>query len=286
MKKLVLGTVQFGVDYGVSNTQGRVDPSEVASILKYAQSRGLETLDTAEAYGNAIDVLSEQLKDLPSDFFRVYSKFSGVDDVKSGLSATLEKLNLRFLEGYYYHQPSEFLKQKNHSQLEKLAREGLIKKIGASVYTLEELKRAVEDDLISLIQLPFNIFDSSEQKQLLLKEAKSKGKEIHARSVFLQGLFFMNPESLTGNLLEAKEDLRFLRSEVEKLKKSMAAVALSFVVSNELIDKVLLGVISQKQLRLNLEGLLDESSCREVLSSLSSLQLKNEDLLNPGNWRL
>lgn len=247
IQKIGIGTVQFGVDYGISNTNGQTSEEEIAKILKTAKANGIKYIDTASAYGNAENVLGNQnLKE-----FRVVSKFlpnNSKVTISSLLHKSLKNLNLEKTYGYLAHRPNSLLENKFYwEELNQLKTDGFVQKIG---YSLNEPKEL--DDLLAekyfpdLVQVPFNYFDRRFESRM--KELKKRGCEIHTRSTFLQGLFFMNPEELTTFFDEVKPYIQNLQQQNESLPEAL----LNFVLKKNHIDRVIVGVETNKQLLQNI----------------------------------
>jgi len=191
VRKIALGTVQFGLDYGIINHSGQVSIDEVKNILDYAKDKGIDTLDTAARYGNSEQVLGE----VGVNNYRIITKTTplknGVDGVIKGLHQSLDNLNIGQVDGLLIHNIND-VKDKRFGdlfhKLNELKEEGLINKIGFSTYTPDQVDFLLENFDFDLIQVPFNIFDNRLIQGGQLKALKKKKIEIHARSVFLQGL--------------------------------------------------------------------------------------------------
>ena len=159
MGKLVLGTVQFGLQYGV-NSAGRPSQETVKSILNKAAKGGITTLDTSSAYGNSEEVLGESIA--PSELFNIVSKYpKGETRVGEMFSGSLKRLKVDRLYGYLLH---HFEVYKNNpavwDEFVALKESGKVQKIGFSLYTPEELEFIQKNGSpFDLIQVPFNIFD-------------------------------------------------------------------------------------------------------------------------------
>jgi aryl-alcohol dehydrogenase-like predicted oxidoreductase len=210
--KLILGTVQFGLNYGINNLTGQPSEQEVFNILDEAYLQGIQSLDTADAYGNAINIIGNyHLK--RNNTFKILSKFNGIEkgELKQNAKKTLEKLHIPAFEVYSYHSFSSYSDRPYlMDELLLLKQLGLIKKIGISIYTNDELQYVINDGFIDVIQLPFNLLDNQNIRGNLIDHAKQKEKEIHIRSVYLQGLFFMDKDSLPERLLSLKPYLQSL----------------------------------------------------------------------------
>jgi len=273
-EKLGLGTVQFGLPYGISNKNGQTSTTEVAKILATAKSYEIEVLDSASAYGNSEEVLGKE--DLSS--FKVISKFmpeSNTKPIFKQLKKSLESLGLNFLYGYLAHRPMSLLEQPGQwDQLIQFKEERKIKKIGFSLNEPEELHTLLNKGYIpEIVQVPFNYFDNRFEDSLIL--LKKMNCEIHTRSTFLQGLFFIEPDRLSSYFNEIKSNLRELQSSHENLSASL----LNFVLNKDFIDKVIVGVENTNQLRENIEGLNNAKDLPPITDKVSN------NILNPSLWK-
>lgn len=283
-QKIVLGTVQLGVPYGINNVLGKPNQQQAHLILREAQRNGIDLLDSADAYGDSLQVIGSFLKTSVNSF-EVISKFIGDDEpLVSKVDRTLVLINQTSLYAYLYHRYSDYESGNYSNQLNDLKKKGKIKRVGVSLYTLQELERVVNDESIDLIQIPLNLFDLNIEKKAMLREAKSRGKEIHVRSIFLQGLFFKDPKNLTGNLKGLEGPLRQLIDLVASYELDMSATCLSFALIQSFVDRVIIGVDSAEQLEENFKSVITDFS-NELLSEVSAIQISDESLLNPANWK-
>jgi aryl-alcohol dehydrogenase-like predicted oxidoreductase len=278
----------MGLDYGINNKLGKISLEESHQILLRAHIYGITTLDTAETYGNAHQVIGDFHRLNPKVKFKVITKIPDntvFDEVEQKIKKYCEELHVDNLEVLMFH---SFDTYKNCNQdldvLELLKREGVIKHIGVSTYTNEQIEELLLDDRITVVQLPFNLLDNESIRGDLLKKLKIKGKMVHTRSAFLQGLFFA--ESSKNKLIYHE-----LSDEIEVLKKIAASenttiinLAQSYCVNQKNIDNVLIGVDSVKQLVDNLEA-LDYVISTESKSKINAIKVKNTDLLNPSLWK-
>ena len=275
MGKLVLGTVQFGLQYGV-NSAGRPSEDAVKSILKEAAKGGITTLDTSSAYGNSEEILGECIT--PDKSFKIVSKYpKGETPVGEMFNDSLERLRVSQLYGYLLH---HFEVYKNNPQVWDefiaLKESGKVQKIGFSLYTPAELELILKNGSpFDIIQVPFNIFD----KKFLpyMKELHEKGVEIHVRSTFLQGLFFKDRNALPEKLQPMKKYLLQLDEFSQKSGLSISEIALNYNLQNPYIDGVLIGVDNVEQLQMNLNSVKDTPIDIEI-------EVKEQELLNPVNW--
>ncbi|MCA2770971.1 MAG: aldo/keto reductase [Cytophagales bacterium] len=281
---IVLGTVQFGLDYGISNSSGKTKIDEAFRILSLASDKQITTLDTAYAYGDSLDVIG-RFHNETRLFFLINSKFKTDNNlsISEQLERTLEKLRVDCLETYFYHRCEDLGRSDVDQELNSLKLKGYIKKIGVSIYTNSEFKRAIETENIDVIQIPFNLLDNFSKRGSLIQSAKEQGKEIQCRSVFLQGLFFMESNNLPAKLKDLIPYLNKLKELAQKMKISVEGMALKYALNQSLIDNVLIGVNTQDQLASNLINSKLELPSNFV-QEIDCIDVSETNLLNPQNW--
>jgi len=271
--KLGLGTVQFGIPYGISNTHGQTSPAEVRKILNLASNNGINLIDTASAYGNAEEVLGKN----KLQGFTIVSKFMSHtkgETISQQLYKSLAKLRQNSLYGYLAHRPLNVLEKPwQWEELKELKSKGLIKKIGFSFNDLTEIDPLLSKGFMpDLVQAPFNYFDRRFEK--LLTILRQNGCEVHTRSVFLQGLFFIKTNQLGSFFDLIKPTIKELQGEIDDLPASL----IRFVVSQSFIDKVIIGVENALQFEENIKNL-------ERAFPLPDLKLNIPDnILTPSKW--
>lgn len=285
--KLILGTVQLGLDYGINNSCGKPDKQQALNILSAAANAGINTLDTASAYGNAEQLIGEYHS--THSHFQVNTKIhldSGMP-VKSLVEERIEILGLESLNVLFMHRFSEFarLNPAQSDEILQCKQDGKFKKLGVSVYTNDEFILAAEDGRADVIQIPYNLLDCNSEKSQIISYAKSRGREIHARSVFLQGLFFKEPASVPERLKPLSGDLARIKQIASERGITMEQLALSFVLQQQEIDYVLIGVETEAQLQSNL-GVLNEILPDDLKEELAAAAPSDTFLLNPVNWTL
>lgn len=285
--KLILGTAQFGMKYGINNKDGKPSFEKIKDILDFAYLKGIRLLDTAEAYGDSQNRIGEYHK-ISSHKFNVITKFSPIrmdlsENIIERVKTNLTTLDINFLYSYMFHSFKDYKRyfKKFKTDLIRLRSENIIKKIGVSLHSNEEIMEVIQDDEIGLIQLPFNMLDNVNQREDILKNAKDKGLEIHTRSTFLQGLFFKDIDSLQGKLSVLKKYLDQLKNLVSKEK--INNLALNYVYSNSNIDAILIGVDSVDQLKNNI-SCINSNKFNHILSNIDTINVEEEDMLNPANW--
>lgn len=286
MSKIILGTVQFGIHYGINNKYGKPSSEKVNEMLNFAFDNGVRYLDTAEVYGDAHSIIGSFHNENPHKKFNIITKFPHdcLQNFDGRLETYLDQLNVDNIYALLFH---SFETYKNNCIIEKLIdfkKKGLLKHIGVSIYTNEQFEFVINDDNIDIIQLPFNILDNVNQRGLLIELAKSKNKIIHTRSAFLQGLFFM-PISAKFNVVQKlKIYLNKIQNQSLKSGLSIDKIALAYCLNQSNIDNVLIGVDNIEQLNNNLKH-CDIHLNNETLNVINKIFVKDTDLLNPTLWK-
>jgi aryl-alcohol dehydrogenase-like predicted oxidoreductase len=293
MTAIGLGTVQFGVDYGVSNHQGKTSLVEVGQILEYAAMRGVRILDTAALYGNSEQVLGQVLSDNHS--FQIVTKtpsFEGnriakhhVGLLETTFFQSLENLCQSSVYGLLIHHVDDLLKPGAEALIDKLLQlkqSGKVKKIGVSVYNATQIDAVLGKMDVDLIQLPINVFDQRLIASEHLRKLKTNGVEIHARSVFLQGLLLMSLDKMPHYFSPILPQITTYHQEVQHSGLSLLEAALGFVLQLNDIDTVLCGVNSQQQL----EEILSVDKLAEINLDFSRFAVDDTQYVNPANWQL
>lgn len=272
--KIALGTVQFGIDYGISNVSGKTPDHSVPEILSVAQQHGIVIIDTAPSYGNAETVLGQN--DLRP--FKMVSKFfsSQVKSLQEQLSSTLDHLNVKKLYGYLAHRPQQMLDCPHEwHDLKKMQEAGWVEKIGFSFNTCEELESVVfkKGWIPDLVQVPFNYFDDRFESALV--KLKELGVEVHTRSAFLQGLFFCDPNTLDTFF----KPVQLLIDQLQRREgQNLSCRLLQYCLHQEFIDFVVMGVNTVEQLQQNLKA-----ESEKVLITKQNFKIPSE-ILSPFLW--
>ncbi len=285
----MLGTAQFGLDYGINNTTSKHTQQAVNEILIAAYDSGVRCLDTAEVYGNAHNIIGEFHKYHPSRLFKLITKLPlNIDGSIDGkIEKYLSELNVPQLEGLLFHSYQTYKESKESAGsmelIDTYKRSGKVKYLGVSVYTNEQAEDVMEDHYVDIIQLPFNLFDNSNLRGEILKKAKSKGKIIHTRSTFLQGLFFASLQNKNKISLPLADELSYIHKLSKLSDISLAKISLNYCLQEPHIDNVLIGVDNLDQLNQNLES-AGYSLPDEVIDKINAIYIKNIELLNASLW--
>ena len=285
--KIALGTVQFGINYGIANTNGQVDKLEAKDILAYAMSYGIDTIDTAIAYGSSEQCLGE----IGVDGYQVITKLPEIPDdygnlkiwVEKHVKRSLDTLGVETLSGLLLHRPNQLLdtdKKDFWSILLQLKSDGIVKKIGFSIYTPDELDKLWNSFKPDLVQAPYNILDRRLETSGWLQRMSEENVEIHIRSIFLQGLLLMNkgsrPEKFNKWLTLWSNWENWLREN----DSTPVQAAVSFALSDNRISRVVVGVDSLKQFK---DIIIVANSISQFPESF---HITDTRLLNPSEWSL
>ncbi len=283
--KLGIGTLQFGQNYGIANKTGKLKHSDIIKIKKLAKKNNINTIDTAEVYGDS----EKRLGKLNFSKFNLVSKLPVSNPPKNrfnwvlkNIKSSFKKLKIKKIYGMHVHN-TKYLLDKKGSQIYKglsyAKKKGLIKKIGVSVYTVEELKKIVSKYKIDLVLLPFNIFDQRLLKSNILKELKNRNIEIHTRTSFLQGLLLMEIKDIPKKFLKYKKFFKNFEEICKRKKMTKYEVCLKYALSNDYIDRVIVGIDSAQQF----QKLIHSTGYIEIPKK--SVDASREiNLINPAKW--
>ena len=258
--KLILGTVQLGMDYGINNKRGKPSREESFAILDHAVESGVRLFDTAFAYGDAEDILGEWMSSRGiRDRVSVISKLKphavaniAKSDIGHAVEREVEKslarLKREHLDGYLLHTPEYIYNESVLSALEFCKKNGLVKNIGVSIYEEADAVYAARSGRVDYIQVPYSVFDQRMDRGDFFAEAKKNGVTVFARSAFLQGLICMETHEIPEHLREARDYLRTFDTIRAKYALSRIQAALLFSCEHPGIDHVVFGVDTPAQL--------------------------------------
>lgn len=284
--KIALGTVQFGLPYGIANQAGQVARSEAKAMLRLAAANGIDTLDTAIAYGESEVCLGEA----GVQSFNLVTKLPALPVscgdvrawVREQLAWSLRRLGLPGVHGLLLHRSADLLGKDGamlwHA-LEDLRNSGLVRKIGVSVYAPSELEAVARLYRLDLVQAPFNIVDRRLSTSGWLDRLKDDGVEVHTRSVFLQGLLLMPPSSLPPEFSSWHALFGRWHSWLSANDTPALQACLSFPLGYPQIDRVVVGADSVQQL----QQVIDFANCT-LVASLPDMESGDEVLINPARW--
>ena len=286
MSRLALGTVQFGLNYGIANRDGQVTDSQMMAMLRLAREHGVDMLDTAVAYGESEFRLGKVgVKD-----FKIVTKLPEVPDscddvglwVKQQIRGSLARMGVDSVYGILLHKPEQLMGMVGvplYRALMELKDSGCMQKFGISIYAPSELTQLFADFQFDIVQAPFNLIDQRLHSSGWLQRLKDKQVEIHTRSAFLQGLLLMSKEKIPTKFNQWNKLWCQWQSWVDASNISAVEACLNFPLSFSEIDKVVVGADSQVQLTKILNA-----SNTVIAIDPPNLSCDDENLINPGKW--
>ena len=292
--KLCLGTVQFGMPYGIGNLTGQQPlRQDCFTMLDEAMAQGIDCIDTAFAYGQAEELLGEYgigrknvkviSKLCPNIVERDEKDIQGI--LERELKGSLQRMKLDSLDGYLFHTPEYITRPAVVEALLECKRKQLTKQVGVSVYEVEHAFCALDIEGIDYIQAPFSILDQRMERSGFLQKAKEKGVTVFLRSAFLQGLFFIEPANLPSRVEQTRAQLAAVSAIVNEHGFSLAEAALRFVLKTD-ADYLVFGVDTLGQLQENLRSFdskSDFSACRTAL--YNAFPEIDKSIIFPSLWK-
>lgn len=297
--ELCLGTVQFGMDYGI---RGQKQPSveQAVQMLDYATQNGINNIDTANAYGTAEDVVGEFLKKktIPRTDLFIISKFrpnllDEVDEdqyydiMKSNLENTLSRLHTDFLDSYLLHSARYVWNDEIIDTLDRIKKEGYVKHVGVSVYETDEAKKCIECSNVDFMQLPYSIFDQRMKMDGVFELAKKAEypTQIHSRSAFIQGLILMKENEVPDFLEKAKPIVHKIDELCQQYEIPRIELAMSYVKRQDSISHLVFGVDNIEQLKENIV-LFENSLSNDIIDEISKEFVNiDTDIVMPSLWK-
>ena len=285
--KLALGTVQFGIPYGVANKGSQVKREEAANILAYAREAGIDTLDTAISYGTSEQCLGEagingykiitKVPVLPAEIGEIYGWLA------NEVEGSMERMNVTSLYGVLLHHSNDLLSRRGRElsrAMIRLKREGSVKKIGVSVYSPTELEGVLSTLDVDLVQAPLNLVDRRLITSGWLQRLHERAIEIHTRSAFLQGLLLMPRNAIPPRFERWDELWDSWHRVLGEAQMTAVSACLKYPLSFTEIDRVVIGVENREQLHQAV--VVAGSHC--PTRDWSMLESEDEKLINPTNW--
>ncbi|MFG0720631.1 aldo/keto reductase [Pseudomonas sp. GLN_6] len=284
--RLALGTVQFGMAYGVANQQGQVDHVRAQAIIETARHERIDTLDTAIAYGESESALGR----LNLDGFKLITKLPELPEncadvigwVEEQLTGSLARLNCTTVHGLLLHRPAQLLEtqgSKLYRALAEMKAQGLVEKVGISIYEPQELDKIFASMDFDVVQAPFNILDTRLIDSGWLQCLPARGVELHVRSVFMQGLLLMSKTDRPAKFSRWASLWQEWHDWLSNEGLSPVQACLRHALSFKEISRVVVGVDSAVQLQEIIsaaDGQLPAVRC--------ALHSTDPDLLNPSLW--
>ena len=294
---LSLGTVQLGLSYGTNNADGKPSQETANAILNAALEGGINTLDTAGAYGDSEVVIGNWLKTVdPAKRPFIVTKAAGLDhsslenlrkDLFGRVKASNERLGVEQLDMLMLHHFDDYLCDKENVRkvMQELKDSGEVRFIGASAYSHHDYGE-IADTGFDATQIPINLFDWKQIENGGLKKLEESGKMVFVRGVYLQGLVFQKPENLAPHMEFVRPTLEKFQYLCKKYELAPAALALSYALSLPGVTSLVLGSEKTEQVKQNL-ALMEQAVelSAEQMAEIRELFLDTpEQVLNPGLW--
>jgi aryl-alcohol dehydrogenase-like predicted oxidoreductase len=292
--KLGLGTVQFGLPYGIANRQGQPSIEAVREILNQAAIAGVRTLDTAPLYGDSESIIGSLLpQNHPFEIVTKTPQFNHdrIDStdsahLKKTFEQSLEKLRQPSVYALLVHRSTDLTLEGGEQlweQMQDLKASGKVRKIGVSVYSSQDIDAILARYPIDIIQLPLNVFDQRLLTNGYLRDLKQSGIEIHTRSAFLQGLLLM-PSADRPTFFKPLESHFIHYQDILNTYKTTPLVAcLDFLNQCPEIDRIICGVDHLDHLAQILLALSQSSGISKDI--FNELSIEQEEFLNPSKWK-
>lgn len=258
MPELCLGTVQFGLNYGVTNKTGKINSDQIKSIFNKAIEGNIRFFDTASTYGNSEKIIGDFLRDKKT---KVITKFLANDKniyqkedislLNDSFEKSLRKINRNSVEGYLLHRPSDFKKENSHlliNWLKNLKENNLVNRIGVSIYDKYDLEDIPLEE-IDIIQLPLSVYDQRLLNNSTISKLIDKNISIHIRSIFMQGLLLQDSFRWPSKI---NNKFRLHHENYQKIIKShnlnLLESALSFIKKLNFPELILFGITNIDEL--------------------------------------
>jgi aryl-alcohol dehydrogenase-like predicted oxidoreductase len=272
--KLILGTANVAQPYGLFPVQQNEIQKNMERILELAYESGVSSIDTAESYGNAVSFLKKIER---SRNFRIINKSKAAEE-------ELANLDFDFTDVFLLHvnplQPASDSLYRRLLELAKKRKPNL--RVGVSVYNVDDVGKEVYLDS-DLVQVPFSLLDQRFLSSGLLSDLRARGVEVHARSIFLQGLLVNEARNLKGNMTVFAEPLQRFHDYCAAQGLSPLDACLHFVSDNKDIDGIVCGFNSVHELKQLIDA---ESKNYRVLTDLPDFRSVPEEMLKPYNWKV
>lgn len=290
LSALSLGTVQLGMNYGIANTSGKPDESESFEMLRSALDGGISSIDTARVYGNSEEVIGNFLRKYDGEVPFITTKVPKIEGesaaevekfVLSSVETSLETLGVDRVNCVMLHVTADITAHGDYTAkaLESLVKHRYTDLVGASVYLSDEVDEMLKSDVYNAIQVPMSIFDQRLITSGAISRLKERDVTVFVRSVFLQGLFFLDPDTITDPILkeQASGRIRLLRDLADREGMTVAELAIAFIRDLDGVSSLVLGSDTSEQVRQNI-GYFEAPSISEETTALLKKEFADVDI--------
>lgn len=265
LSAMTIGTVQLGMNYGIANQGGKPDEEKSFAMLRTAFENGITSLDTARSYGNSEEVIGRFLKTWEGALPFITTKVPNSGDTPASklegyvietVEASLQTLGVEKVDTVMLHSTADVYAHGNKiaEAMEALLKKGYADQIGVSVYDGKDIEEMLKYPQYSVTQVPMSIFDQRLIASGMVNKLKNRDYTVFVRSVFLQGLFFLDPDQVTDPILveHAVPKIRILRRIAEAEGMSIAQLAIAFMRDTAGVTSLVLGADTPQQVKENL----------------------------------
>jgi aryl-alcohol dehydrogenase-like predicted oxidoreductase len=301
---LTLGTVQLGMPYGIANQKGQPDEGMAGRILQTALDGGVSCLDTASAYGNAEEVLGRYFHEhegkpnaqiitkliLTAD--RATTLLHLEEQIEASIRMSMERLQLTCIPAVLLHRPNVLgvFGDKVTELLLKQVKRGNVGAIGASLLSFDPDDFAanwgeLQKDCYELVQVPMNVMDRRMFANGTFEQLRHSQKQLFVRSIYLQGLFFMDPAQLPERMKPAAPWLVRLHALADAEGMSVPELAFSYIHHMPGIASIVFGAETPEQVKENIALLRTPAIREQTLQELASAFADVPDfVISPAMW--
>lgn len=257
MKSLILGTAQLGMNYGINNNHGLLDCQQSIDILNTAYDNGIHILDTANAYGDSEKIIGLFMRGTNKKF-KICTKLNPENSkigIEDQVENSLQRLQCEDIYVFYLHKFQDCIDKDVMINLQELKKKKYIRNVGISLYEPFELEYIIENlrDMVDIVQIPFNILDSSRWlNNNLLERAHKCNIKVYVRSIYLQGLLLMESNNDIVKKFKLEDYLNFLEQLQIKKRTTLTELLMGYVNNIRLIDRVIVGSETSEQVLDNI----------------------------------
>lgn len=291
LSALTLGTVQFGMPYGVANPATPPDERATGAIFEMARGAGVRVFDTARAYGSAERRIGRWLATGGSKPALI-SKFPPLDPDGDATAAMLghfeascAALGVEGLDGWLAHRTEDIALPGVAEALRALVREGRLGAFGVSVYGPGGIEEALAVDGLRLLQAAASVLDSRLIAGGWFERCRAAGLTVFARSAFLQGALLMSADRLPPHLAPLAPRLRAFQDIATRLRLAPATLAIGFLRAQPGIDSIVVGAYDAAQMSACLDAAAAAPLAPATVEALRALgDGLDEALIDPSRW--
>lgn len=283
-KKIILGTAQFGMQYGITNKKGKTKKTEIEKILNYLSKKKIIYLDTASSYQKSELEIGNYLKTNKKKF-KIITKYNQeTGDIQKQFNKTRNLIGQN-PDTILAHSVKDYLSKDFQKNIDLIKKNYSIKNIGVSLYEPNDLFKVIKIRVPDVIQVPINIFDKRFLNKKIITCLKKNNIKMHARSIFLQGLLFMDKDKIYKKFSNVRKTYEEMLKISHKEKLSLSYLSLIWAYNKKEINKVVLGVNCLNHLKLNLKYIKKKINSKSV-KLIDEINLHNNKIIRPNLWNI